>query len=341
MSSPFPITTSQAQVSMLNIVTEVMSLQPSALLTMFEIDVGSLGFNIGVISQTEVTLQQATTFRFHNNINLSTSSLFWQGNEYIAAPIIMTNMETNLKGPLALPKMSITVSDDGIPLLTLLKQRIYQLGDIVGAKLTRIRTFARFIDQINFPITQTPPPNFYPDPNAELPRDYFYIDRLSNENKNFIEYELSPFFVIEGINLPGRVISEDSCPWFYRGEGCLYEYASRETSIHNGGTLPASAPPIANVYNQTFQSLFTSPLTDRGSYNPGQIYQYADVVYILNRGIKYYFVSNTANNTTSPPSAQWAADECSKQLLGCKLRWQNVASGILPYGAFLSVNRFA
>ena len=341
MASPFPISESQAQTSMKNVASEVMSLQPSALITMYEIDIGSLGFNIGVISQTEIILQQNTVFRFHNNINLSTQSLFWQGNEYIAAPILATNLETNLKGPLALPKLSITVSDECIPLLTQLKNRIYQLGDIVGAKLTRIRTFARFLDLVNFPTNQLPPLNFYPDPNAELPRDVFYIDRLSSENKNFLEYELSPFFVIEGIQLPGRIISENACPWFYRGEGCLYEYSNRETYIHNNGNLPTSAPPVANVFDQPITNFITGSIIDAGAYNIGQIYQYGQTVYIQNGGINYYFTSLVGNNATSPPNqGTWFQDECSKRILGCKTRWQNVGSGILPFGGFISVNRF-
>jgi lambda family phage minor tail protein L len=326
---------------MANIASEVMNLAPSALIQLFEIDIGTLGFNAGVISQTEIILQQNTVFRFHNNINTSTQSLFWQGNEYIAAPIVVTNLETNLKGPLALPKFSITVSDEGIPLLTQLKQQINALGDIVGAKFTRIRTFARFLDPVNFPSTQPLPPNFSPDPNAELPRDVFYIDRLSAENKNSIEYELSPFFVIEGIQLPGRIISEDSCPWFYRGEGCLYEYASRQTYIHNNGILPVSAPPVANFVDQPITNFITGSLIDMGQYNIGQLYQYGQTVYIENRGIKYYFVSLTNNNAVSPPNQNnWFADECSKRIIGCNSRWETIGSGILPFGGFLSVNRF-
>jgi lambda family phage minor tail protein L len=341
MSSPIQISTGQAQVSAKNIAGELMSLSPSSLITLFEIDVSALGFDIGIISQTEVSLQINTLFRFHNNINLTSNSLYWQGNEYIAAPIIAENFETNLKGSPAIPTLSISVSEAGIPQLSILKQRLRAMGDLVGAKVTRIRTFGRFIDATNF-YGQNIPQNFYPDPTQELPRDIFYIDRLSNENKNFMQYELSPLFIVEGITLPGRIISEYSCPWQYRAEGCLYEYSGRETYIHNGGTLPAYAPPVANSLDQLFSTLVTGvPYVDRGAYNINQSYNMGEFCYIENRGIKYYFISQVNNNNSQPPnSSGWIADECAKRVLSCKYRWQNIGSGILPYGGFPSVSRF-
>lgn len=338
---PTQMSTAQAQVSSKNVASELISLNPSALIQLFEINVEDLGFNVGAISNTEVALGLNTIFRFHNNINLTSSSIFWQGNEYVAAPIIAEGFEMNLKGSPAVPKLTISVSDSGIPHLTILKQRIREMGDVVGAQVTRIRTFARFLDASNF-FNQAPPVNFNPDPTQELPRDIYYIDKLALENKNQVQYELSPLFIVEGITLPGRIISQASCAWIYRGEGCLYEFSGRKTSVHGNGTLPASAPPVANALDQRFSTLVTGvPFTDRGQYNIGQSYNRGDYVYIQNRGINYYFVSQANNNNTVPPNQSgWVADECSKRLLGCKSRWDNIGSGISPYGAFPSVNRF-
>jgi len=335
------ISTGQAQISSKSLSSEMLSLSPSALISLFIIDVSELGLNAGTISSTEVSLNYNTQFLFHNSINLTISSLYWQGNEYIAAPITAEGFETNLKGSPVVPTLSITVSDEGIPQLTMLKQRIRDLGDIVGAKITRIRTFAKFIDSTNF-FNQTPPLGFSPDPTQEFPRDIFYIDRLANENKNYIQYELSPLFTVDGITLPGRIISENSCPWAYRGEGCLYEYASRATSVHGNGTLPQYAPPVATILDIPFSSLVSGiAYVDKGQYNLGQNYNSGEFVYIPNRGIKYYFLSTSNNNTTVPPNnSTWLADECAKDLRGCKLRYQNIGSGVLPFGGFPSVNRF-
>jgi lambda family phage minor tail protein L len=336
------MTPQQANISIKNVVSESFSLNPSALITLFIIDMGDLGFDMGIISETELQLKKNTQFYFHNNINLTTNSIFWQGNEYIAAPIQATDFEMNIKGNSPVPKLSMTVSDEGIPLMSILKQRLLQFGsDIAGAKVTRIRTYARFLDAVNF-VNNTPPQNFYPDPNAELPRDIYYIDRKSNENKNFIEYELASIFDMEGIKLPGRIVSEDNCMFLYRGEGCLYEYSARKDAIHQDGNLPQFAPPVANRLNEKISSLITgASFSDKGEYNLNQIYNRGEYVFIYNRGIKYYFVSSINNNGNIPPfEPEWIQDDCSKKMLGCVLRWQNVNSGTLPFGGFPSTNRF-
>lgn len=340
MATP-QISTSQAQVYAKNLSSELMSLSPSSLISLYEISVADLGFSAGIISQTEVSLNINTIFRFHNSINLTSSSLYWQGNEYIAAPIIAQGFETSLKGSPVTPSLSISVSDEGIPQLTMLKQRIYQLGDIVGAKVTRIRTFARFIDATNF-FNQTPPQNFFPDPNQELPRDIYYIDRLANENKNAITYDLSQLFEVEGITLPGRIVSEQSCVAAYRGEGCLYEYSGRKSSALGLGTCPSFAPPVATALDELISNLITGvSFNDKGLYNPGQSYNMGDSTFLSNRGINYYFVSKVNNNNSAPPNnSGWIEDACSKRLLGCKYRWSNIGSGILPFVGFPSVNRF-
>jgi lambda family phage minor tail protein L len=331
-----------AQGSIKNITSELFSLSPSQLVTMFVIDISDLGFNLGVINQTEITQEKDTKFYFHNTVNLTTKSIFWQGKEYIAAPINADGFEMNVKGSTPTPRLSMTVSDEGIPYLTRLKDRIYEMGDIVGAKVTRIRTFARFLDENNF-LGQVPPLNFFPDPNSELPRDVFFIDRKSNENKNIIEYELAPAFELDGIKLPGRLVSSNSCAFTYRGEGCLYEYSSRINSdIHGDGTLPVFAPPVATVDDERVTSLITGvAFTDKGEYNIGQNYSKGEFCYIVHRGIKYYFISKINNNATQPPdSSVWVSDECSKKIRGCKLRWNNIADGSLPFGGFVSCTRF-
>ena len=337
------ITPSQAQTSIKNIVGESYSLNPSALITLYEIDVSNLGLEMGVLTSSDVVLKNNTIFRFHNNVNLTTNSIFWRGSEYIAAPIFAQGFEFNLKGANPVPKLSITVSDDGIPLLTALKIRLSQLGnDLCGAMVTRIRTYARFLDIDNF-VGGIPPQNFYPDPNAELPRDVYYIDKKSSETKTYIEYELAPLFEVENIKLPARLVSESSCAFFYRGQGCLYEYASRyNPAIHFNGNLPDAAPPVATYLDEQIVSLLSGkPFVDKGQYNPNMIYKMGEFVYINVNGLNYYFTSKIDQNNLPPSNADgWISDECSKTLLGCKIRYQVMKSGVLPFGAFPSVNRF-
>lgn len=332
-----------AQSAIKNVVAETFSLSPTAIISLFEIDISQIGFDLGVINQVDVLLERDTVFRFHNNNNLLTRSVFWQGKEYIAAPIFAEGFDISSKGRPSTPKLSISVSDDGIPYLSILKDRIYQLGgDIIGAKVTRIRTFAKFIDADNF-LGGNPPADYNPDPNQELPRDIYYIDRKSNENKTYLQFELSALFDLQDIKLPGRLVSANSCPFLYRGSGCCYEYASRKNiNEHGDATLPAFAPPVANFLNEKFSALLPNiPIVDMGQHNKDEMYNKGQFVYIEHRNIKYYFVSKSDGNNNAPPDSRfWLSDECSKIHLGCKLRHLSIGDGSLPFGGFPSTTRF-
>ncbi|MEK6879152.1 MAG: hypothetical protein AABY22_06060, partial [Nanoarchaeota archaeon] len=118
----------QAQISIKNVLSESLSLNPSALITLFEIDISDIGFQIGIISETEIQLEKNTIFRFHNNVNLTTKSIFWQNKEYTAAPIEAKDFEMNMRGNVPTPKISMTVSDEGIALMTIFKQRILEFS---------------------------------------------------------------------------------------------------------------------------------------------------------------------------------------------------------------------
>lgn len=333
---------SEAQSSTKSLNTELFSLNPSSLIVLFEINIADIAFNTNTLTGSEANSENNTIFRFHNCINLTSRSIFWRGKEYIAAPITAEGFETTVRGSPTAPKLAMSVPDEGIATLSRLKDQIFEMGDIVGAKLTRIRTFSKFIDAVNF-INSTPPPNFYPDPNQELPRDIYYIDRKSLENKNTIEYELSPLFELEGIKLPGRIVSANNCTARYRGEGCLYEYSSRKNEdIHGDGNLPSNAPPVATAFDEKISTLITGvPFTDKGEFNDGEVYNKGDFVFLRQRGLNYYFVSKVNDNSYAPPnSLYWVHDDCSHKCQGCKLRWSTIGDGVLPFGGFPSAIRF-
>jgi lambda family phage minor tail protein L len=339
-----------AQTSIKNVYGETFSLAPSTLVTLFEIDIGQIGFNRNLISESELEEQVDTVFRFHNNVKTTSSTIIWRNKSYVAAPISAEGFEITSNGPLPTPKLSMTVNEEGILHLAMLKDRIFQLGDIVGAKVTRIRTFARFLDEGNFFESQ-PPDGFAPDPNAELPRDIYYIERKSLENKFILEYELSAIFDIQGKKLPGRTVLQNYCPFLYRGNGCFYEYSGRRnTGEHDEeATLPFRAPPVADYFNEPMGDIVSGvSLIDRGEYSTSALYNSGEYCFIEHNGIKYYYVANGINVSTKPPNRlYWIPDECSHNIEGCKMRYGlnggaegNVTKGVLQFGGFPSVNRF-
>ena len=363
-----------AKDSSLQINAEIFKLNPSALVTLFEIDLTDVIANSGNSGITILEGTEDGILRFHNNLDLFKTSLTWQGNEYRLVPITAEGFETNSQGSLPTPKLSISVTDEGIPQLNFLKRQIFELGELTGAKVTRIRTFVKYLDEVNFSTRQTQQEIFDPvsdppaipttigiydannifsdniaDENAELPRDIYVIDRKSVENKNSIQYELTSAFDVEGIKLPGRLVSVFRCPWIYRGECCLYEYKNnRVEEIHDRegrGELLDNAPPVATDNDEKILNILemTGLGSNREAYNVVTLtdldenkYKKGDFVYIERKGIKYYFVCKSDNPTKGPPDSEfWIQDACSKTIKGCKLRFGST----LPHGGFPGTNR--
>lgn len=343
------MTKTQAKQSIKKLNVELFSLNPSSLITLFEIDATDLAYSSGAISDTESLI-----FRFHNNIKLTSSSIIWQGYEYVAAPIMADGFEISAKGVIPTPKVSISSSEDGISFLSVLKEQIRNLDDLIGAKITRIRTFAKYLDSDNF-LDNNAPEGFSPDPNVEYPRDIYYFDRKSNENKYNITYELSSIIDVEGISIPKRTVLSDKCTWNYRGCGCLYEYKqNRVESIHGksaDSTLPDEAIPIANANNELITDILQIPsITVKGLWKKNTTYLKGEAVFIEKNGIKYYFVCKVTSTTVRPPNTNyWVEDACSQTIAGCKLRWKNkyigftdtqgLIKGVLPFGGFPGTNK--
>ena len=152
---------------------DVQKLEPGALVVMYELDATSIGGGI---------------LRFHANPH--DGSLFWQGQEYGLWPIHAEGFAcTSDQQPQ--PKLSVGNVDGSISILCL------SYEDLVGAKLTRIRTFAKYLDAVNFPEG-----NITADPTQEFPPEVWFIERKSGENDESVEFELSSALDFQGVKLP-------------------------------------------------------------------------------------------------------------------------------------------
>jgi lambda family phage minor tail protein L len=332
-----PISTTTARASIKKLNSESASLTPSALVTMFEIDITEIAD-----SKNLVFAEEGRVFRFHNSIKLTTSDIYWKGKKYTAAPIRGEGFEFNGRGKLPTPKLGITVHSDGKFALSTFKSRLNDLGDIVGAKVTRIRTFAKYIDSKNFTNDEAPY-GFEPDQFAEFPRDVFFIDRKSSENSTSIEFQLASRMDIEGLQLPRRRVLANRCSWKYRGEGCLYEYEARRNSNVHGATsdMPASAPAKANNRDELISDVLNiDSFTDRGEWDALQSYIAGDEIFIEKDGVKYYFVAKNSSIGIPPPSlTYWVEDACSKLRSGCRIRHKGIGNGTLPFGGYPGADR--
>ena len=347
----------QAQSSSKKIQSEIMSLSPNNIIDLYEIDGSDMGVDLGVFNSYDLTNNpNLGIFRFHNSTKLFKSSIFWRGNEFIAAPISVSDFEIKSNGTLPRPKISIAVNDTGVAELNRLKQRIFQFGgDLVGAKFTRYRTFAKYLDARNY-LDSILPITAEPDSFAEFPREIYYFDRKAQDDKTTLQYELASLFDVNGIKLPGRIVVANTCPAQYRGNGCNYEYSVRRVVSTHGAasdcSLPAEAPAVATERDEKIEEILGTVITDRGQYNKGFPYRKGDSIYILKGGNKYYFVSRIDNPTLDPPNRQhWISDICSRSVSGCKLRWgadgsvvvgtSGLRKGYLPYNGFPAANKLS
>ena len=121
------------------------------------------------------------------------------GTYFTPVDVEFSDFETNGNGTLPTPKMKISNSNEVIQGL------VNSLGDMLNCTVTRIRTFSRFLDG-----------KPEADPSAFFGPDTFRIERKTNENPVFIEWELSASIDQEGKMLPGRQVIRDTCTKRYR-----------------------------------------------------------------------------------------------------------------------------
>ena len=180
---------------------ELNKLEPSSIIELFELDA------------TASSIGDTTVRRFHSGVNEQVSgNIEWAGFVYERYPVIAEGFKYDGQGQL--PRPTITISNA----LSLATTLILTLNDLVGAKVTRIRTLKKYLDAVNFS-TGT---NSTADPSAEFAREIYIIDRKTLENRDLVSFELSATFDVAGVELPRRQIIQNICPWTYKGEGCGY-----------------------------------------------------------------------------------------------------------------------
>lgn len=174
----------------LKITSEVQKLEPDALIELFVLDLTELGGEL---------------FYFHNQRVQGEGSLVYGGATFVAYPIEAKGFAFNGTEQLATPSISVA------SLNGLITGLVDQFDDLVGAKLTRIRTFRKHLAD-----------GSDPDDTARLSNDVFKVDRKGNQNKLWVDFELASSLDVAGILLPGRRCLV-RCQWTFKdGVNCPY-----------------------------------------------------------------------------------------------------------------------
>lgn len=188
--------------------SEIQRLDPSAVLHLFVLDATVCGGGV---------------YYFATEPNAMGNPIVWQGQAYTPFPIQFEGFEWTSKGTLPRPKLTIAALNGVIGGL------VRDLHDLVGAKVTLKRTFARYIDSDNFP-----PPigdlgwgdgpwgdtawggvgiNPYADSTAGYLDEPWIIERKTREDKAVIEFELCTPMDQENAKIPKRRVTAHVCEW--------------------------------------------------------------------------------------------------------------------------------
>ncbi len=164
----------------------------------------------------------ASTYRFHAGANATATNgqVVFNGNSYLRYPVEATGFEYNGQGQLPRPTLRVA---NLVSTITAILQAVNTFNpgnDLLGAKVTRIRTLIKYLDAANFEGGTNPYGT--PDPTAEFPRDEYYVARKSFENREVVEFELAAVFDLQNVRAPRRQVIANICPWTYRGDGCNY-----------------------------------------------------------------------------------------------------------------------
>ena len=181
-----------------NLSQDIQSLDPGALVELFVCDATNIAGG-GV-------------YRFHCGTNQLRQPVIWQGNQYDPYPVKFEGFAFTTQG--AMPRPKAALSNLGGVVSSILRQ----YNDLRGAKVTRKRVYAKYLDAVNFTGGVNPTAN----PLAGLEDEVFYVERKESEDREVVLLELVAASDMEGFEIPARFIQANICPWVYRSSECGY-----------------------------------------------------------------------------------------------------------------------
>jgi lambda family phage minor tail protein L len=311
-------------ISITNNNKQIFSLLPDSIVDLYEIDFSNLQYNFEQLNDLYgLNIGAECIYRFCPAINGS-NPIIWQSKSYQPLPIEMEGFNHNSDGSLPRPKIRIG-NPEGI-----FSKIFYSNEDFINSKVTRKRTFVRFLDAENF--NRGINPFGEPDPGSHYEDDVFYVNRKVSEDKQFIEIELVSVLELEEAFVPARIMMSDYCNWTYRCSiGCGYkglpiETATKQDLTKNFGYLEGGGSVNSELYEDS---------SEVPEWNKESAYNLGDVVKITPLSVKNdyqktesLFVccqSHLVAKKHHPmiDRKYWMRDECDKTLSACKKRFSD------------------
>ncbi len=205
------------QQSSADITSQLQGIAPTEIIELFQLELNADQHGVN------------QTYYFDGGRQNDGQGVTFGGQLYTAIPMEADGFAYNGQG--SLPRPTLRVSN----LFSTITALIATLpSGLEGAKVTRIRTLARYIDNVNFASGTNP--HGTPDSTAIFPKEIYYVDRKSAENRNLIEFELASAFDLAGVRAPKRqCISR--CQWVYKSVECGYDPTVGPGKVVDGVTF--------------------------------------------------------------------------------------------------------
>lgn len=192
---------------------------PGQLVVLFTVDATALGGSV---------------YRFTNSASAS-GVITFQGQNYAALDFQADGFEVRGDGRLPTPTLKVSNAQ------ALLLAGVIALNDLLGATVTRLRTFSQFLDGAA-----------NADPNAYFPLEVYKIEQKTAHSKLELAFTLSAAIDQEGRRLPNRPVLRDKCTHRYRiWNGTSFDYSQ------------ATCPYTAAVYYDENGNMVSTPAGDK------------------------------------------------------------------------------
>jgi len=322
---------------------EVLKLRVSPVVELFELDLRPTG--------------QSDVLYWHRGRGGYGEDIVFLGVTYKPMPVEAVGFEMTNSGEPPRPKLKI------LNIHGLMTALMKGAEDLVGSKLTRRRTFEKFLDG---------------QPEAadvQFPEDIFFVVQKLSETRTLVEFELGSGLDLDGVQYPRRQVMGNFCGFRYRGAGCRFTSASNGILVvagPDGQPLPSVRDYVglwaggvtyyvgqSVVHNDRFWVCTVQGTgepgvsadwdllqTWRGTWNSATSYAVNDVVAhtLYGNSVAINYIAIAANLDREPPNSDyWTPDVCAKTLLSCLYRFDPRASypGTayasnfeLPFGGF-------
>lgn len=166
------------------------------------------------------------------------------GNTYMVIPFESEGWDFAAGGTLPQPTIRFMMAredGDSLTIASYLLSLLSSLDDMLGAKVLRIQTLRKFLDD-----------GAEPNPQAHMGIEVYTVARKSNQTPDFVEFQLQSALDMEDVFLPRRQVL-NYCQWAYR----------RALSDGTFDYSDATCPYVGSSYFDANGDVVADPKLDR------------------------------------------------------------------------------